>query len=53
MQDKARGDGRMQGGAVAFPECEVINWCHPITQPSRCTAPSRVEPEWSVFLERR
>ena len=25
LSGKAKGVGRMQGGAEAFPECEVIN----------------------------
>ena len=43
MRDKAKGGGRMSGDAGALPECEVIHRWHPITQPSKCAAMSRVE----------
>ena len=45
MRDKAKWVGRMSGDAEAFPECEVINSCHPITPLSRCAAQAIVDPE--------
>ena len=42
MRGEAKGVGRMSGDAGGLRECEVKT---PITAPSRCATPDRVNPE--------